>query len=454
MVNPSQPTPGFMQRVLKIQRKEIWLVITLGFLLFGNSLARQVSGIVAISGFLNSSSVNSMLFVMGIDYALILLVGGLQSLIVDRYNRIKLMAGISLAFALVFIILRVMFALGSPGWLNYTVMYLIAEQQLILFPMIFWVLANDIFNFAQTKRLFPIIASWSFVGKLAGIGIAWISPTLFARMALASEEILIFNALIYAVGFLLVVAGLRHVKVRPTVQATESVRETLTEGWDFVKGVASFRFLMMAIIALAVADTIIEFRFLVVTDTAFVGQAAYQTFYSGYRLAATLLGFGVQTFLTARLMNSLQVKNIFFIFPIVILLGAGGAIASAGLWVIVGAMLGVKLVRETVDESGRKSIQSLVPEERRGRVSTFIDNYLPASGTILACLVTGIIVQIGLWTGRDLYLVYLGVAWVCGAFALWAIFKMKKVYESSLLNWRLKRRQRVSDTMIRKITDL
>jgi len=443
----------FVQRVFRMQPREAGLVFVLGFLLFGNSLARQVSGIVAVSGFLDTSSVNSMLLVMGIDYTLVLLVGGLQSLIVDRYNRVKLMAGISLAFALVFIALRVLFAIGSPGWLNYSAMYLIAEQQLVLFPMIFWVLANDIFNFSQAQRLFPIVASWSFVGKLVGIGIAWVTPNLFASLGIRPEEILLFNALIYVVGFLLVIAGLRQVRVRPTVQQAESVKETLTEGWDFMRGVDSFRYLMFAIIALAVADTIIEFRFLVVTDAIFGGGAAYEQFYSLYRLAATLLGFVVQTFVTARLLKRIQVKNIFLIFPLVILLGAGGALASAGLWAAVAAMLSVKLVRETVDDSGRKSIQSLVPEERRGRVSTFLDNYLPASGTILACLVTGAIVGIGLWLGRDLHLVYLAVAFLCGAFALWAILHMGKVYESSLLNWRLKRRQRASDTFIKKLTN-
>ncbi len=443
---------NFAQRVFRMQPREVGLVFVLGFLLFGNSLARQVSGIVAVSGFLDTSSVNSMLLVMGIDYTLVLIVGGLQSLVVDRYNRVKLMAAITLAFALLFVVLRVLFAVGSPGWLNYSAMYLISEQQLVLFPMIFWVLANDIFNFAQAQRLFPIVASWSFIGKLVGIGIAWISPGLVARLSIQPEEILLFNALIYAVGFFLVIGGLRKVRVRPTVQQSETVKENLTEGWDFVKGVDSFRYLMLAIIALAVADTIIEFRFLVVTDAIFIGQSAYQQFYSLYRLTATLLGFVVQTFLTSRLIKGMHVKNVFLFFPLVVLLGAGGAILSAGLWASVAAMLTVKLVRETVDDSGRKSIQSLVPEERRGRVSTFIDNYLPASGTILACLVTGAIVGIGLWIGRDLHLIYLAVAFLCGGFALWAVFRMGKVYESSLLNWRLKRRQRVSDTFIGKLT--
>jgi MFS family permease len=211
---------------------------------------------------------------------------------------------------------------------------------------------------------------------------------------------------------------------------------------------------MLAILTLAVADTIIEFRFWVVTDAVFVGQSAYQNFYSLYRLAISLVSFGIQTFLTSRLLNTMQLKNMFLIFPIVVLLGVGGAIASPAIFAIVSAMATVKLVRETMDESARKNFQSLVPEERRGRVSTFMDNYLPAVGTILACVVTGLIVLVGLQINRDLHLVYLSVALLFGGIAFWATLKMRKVYESSLLNWRLKRRQRSSDSVVMKLTDL
>jgi hypothetical protein len=445
---------NFIQRVFRLQPGEGALVFVLGYLLFGNALARQVSSIVAISGFLNTGGVNEMLLVLGIDYTLVLILGGFQSLVVDRINRIRLMALISMGFALVFMLLRILFAVGAPGWLNYSVMYLVAEQQFVLFPIVFWILANDIYSFSQAKRLFPLIASWSFIGKLMGIGTAAATPALFARWGVKNEEVLLLNALIYIVAFVLITIVLRKVSLRKTVQQSETVSETLREGWDFLRGVDSFRYLMLAILTLAVADTIIEFRFWVVTDAVFVGQSTYQNFYSLYRLAISLISFGVQTFLTSRLLNTMQLKNVFLIFPIVVLLGVGGAIASPAIFAIVSAMAVIKLVRETMDESARKNFQSLVPEERRGRVSTFMDNYLPAVGTILACVVTGLIVLVGLQINRDLHLVYLSVALLCGGIAFWATLKMRKVYESSLLNWRLKRRQRTSDSVVMKLTDL
>jgi ATP/ADP translocase len=372
----------------------------------------------------------------------VLVVSALQSLVVDRFDRKKFLAGICLAFMVIFICLRVLFLVHAPEWLSYAVMYLVAEQQLIFFPLIFWVLANDLCNMAQSKRLFPIISSWSFVGKVLGIGVAAASPAFLTRMGIPLEEILSLNALIYLIAFLLILFGLKNQVIRKTAQAKESVKETMQEGWDFISNVPSFRYLIITILAMAVCDTIVEFRFLVISDAYIPGQAAYQQFYSFYRLGATLLSFLMQTFFTSRIIAKLNLKNVFYILPAITLLGSVGMFFLPGLSMAVTAMISLKMMRETVDESSRKSFEALVPEERRGRVSTFMDSYLPAIGTVLSCMVTGIIVLIGLGIGRDLSGVYIAVAIVGALVGIWAITKMRACYDSSLLNWRLKRRQR------------
>lgn len=475
--------------MFRLRPEETSVALALGFLILCNSLARQVTGIVAVSGLLSAGGVNDLLLVLLIDYIIILLTGGLQSLIVDKFNRVALMNALILGFVVVFVIARLLFTFNIPVGVNYTLLYLIAEQQLVFFPLVFWVLGNDIFDPAQAKRLFPFIASWSFVGKIIGSGIAGVAPVLVKNQ----EDVLLLNVLIYLLAYGVLALGLRQVKTRPLTIKHETVRETLSEGWGFIQEVPSFRYLTFAIVALAVCDTIVEFRFLSVSDTAFISQIAYQQFYSLYRLGVTLASFLVQSFLTSRLIEQLNLKNTFFIFPVVVLVGVIGMIALPGLGTAVLAMSLVKLVRETIDESARKAFQSLVPEERRGRVSTFMDSYLPAIGTILACLLTGAVVLAGQWLPAEVAIfVYIGVAvlgavlvvWVVlerwpvlvsilitllagtlallgfqikpeqafyfylvlvafgAGIALWSVVKMRGVYESSLLNWRLKRRQR------------
>jgi AAA family ATP:ADP antiporter len=435
-----------LNRVFHLHPGELGLVLVLGFLLLSNSMAQQVSGIVAVSGFLNEGGVNQILIVWIVDMLLIVLTTGLQSLIIDRFDRITLMRWLIFGLALVFTVLRLAFTF-QVGWLNHALLYLVSEQQWLFFPLVFWVLANDVFDMAQSKRLFPLIASWAFVGRLLGIGIAAVSPNLFSRLDIKAEEILSLNILVYMLAYLLS-ASLHNVKLRETSQKQETVQETLSEGWAFVREVASFRYLILAIVALIVCDTILEFRFLVVSDAAFATLASYQTFYSLYRFGFTLASFAVQSLLASRIIARVNLKNAFLIWPFAALFGALWMVVLPGIISAVGGTVLQRLPQYTVDQSARKSFQALVPEERRGRVSVFMDSYLFAVGTIIGCLITGAIVFVGLQLNRSAsFYVYLAVAALAAALAIWAIFKMRTVYDSSLFNWRLKRRQRRSSVL-------
>lgn len=443
-----------LMQFFRLQPGEAGLVFVLGFALLANALAMQVSGIVAISGFLSSGGVNGFLVVLLVDYAFILITGALQTLVIDKFDRKTLIQWVTLLFAFLFVILRMMFVFKAPEWLNYSLMYILAEQQLILFPLVFWVLSNDIFKIAEAKRLFPLISGFSFIGKLIGIGISLISPSLFPRLGIQPEEILTLNIMVYMLAFMILWGGLNKIQVRKTVVQTETLGETLREGWKFMLDVPAFKYVMYAIIALAVADTLIEFRFVVVTDSVYNTQAAYQTFFSTYRLILTILSLVVQAFVTGYLIKEMQIKNTFLFFPAVALIGVLGMMLLPGVSMAIAAMASVKLIRDTINESGRKSFQGLVPEERRGRVSTLMESYLPSIGTMLACVVGIAIVYLGQLLLEDVAVLYLAVAGVAAAMALYAVLKMRTVYDSSLLNWRLKRRQRRTQTaLFDKLTD-
>jgi len=85
----------------------------------------------------------------------------------------------------------------------------------------------------------------------------------------------------------------------------------------------------------------------------------------------------------------------------------------------------------------------LVPEERRGRVSIFMESYLYVVGVLIGCILTGLIVWVGGLIGSQFhYYLYLAIAVVASIGAIWAVFRLRATYDTSLLNWRLKRRQR------------
>lgn len=440
---------GPLKDFFDVRPKEISLVLAMGFLLLSNSLAQQVSGIVAISGFLNQVGVPSILIVWTVDVLLIALTTGLQSLVVDRFDRIKILRILTLSFAIIFVILRVLFLFPVPEWLNFSLLYLVSEQQWLFFPIVFWILANDGLSTSQTKRLFPLFASFGFIGKLIGIGIAAFSPAFLTSLNFSLEEVLVLNVVIYILAFIVSFIGLSRLKLRTSItHKKEKVREMISEGFVFMREVPAFRYLGIAIIAAIVADTIIEFHFLVESDAVFTTQTRYQTFYSFYQLGLTLASV-LMGLVAGHIINKMTLKNVFFIWPVTALVGGAWMIALPGIISGVGGVFIQKLPQFTIDESARKSMQSLVPDEIRGRVSIFMDSYLFTAGTLIAALLTGIVILAG-----ASFLIYLAIAIVAALIAIWAIFKMRQVYDNSLLHWRLKRRRSRNTLVGKLVTDL
>jgi ATP:ADP antiporter, AAA family len=434
---------AFLNRLFSLKPGEATLVLALGFLLFCNSLAVEISYVVSVSGFLSEVGVYQFLWVFGISYSLILLMLAFQSLIVDRFDRKRLMRRIIIGFAVAFIVLRCLFLGGAPPWLTYSLFYVLTEQQWLLFPLIFWVLANDLVGTSQAKRLFPLIAGLGFVGKFAGVSIATLAPSLFERWHLNNHALLSINILMYIAAYAIAKTPLKRWPLRNITHKSEPLKETLTEGWGFIQEVPAFRYLVISLLALAICDTLIEFRFFSTTEAVFPEATQFQTFYGTYRLMMILSAWALQSFATSRILNGIGLKNSFLIMPIAMFVGLALMTLMPGLPSGVGAILLARLSWDTLDESARKSFQSLVPEERRGRVSLFMDGYLLALGTLLGSLITGIVVFLGRAFAYDQsFYIYLGIGLTLALIAFVAILQMRQVYDRSLLNWRLKRRQR------------
>lgn len=444
---------AFLSRAFNVRDDEFGIVCILSLLLLGNTIARQMTGIVGISDLINTAGPNQTLIVNGINGIMICITAMLASLIIDRFHRVELLKWTAFGFAMLFVVMEVISLLSDSTQIVAAMVYLISQQQWLLFPMFFWVLANDIFEIVQAKRLIPVIGSWSFVGKMLGIGLTLLPPLLFRigwldTNELTLEMVIRLNILFYMVAFLMIVVGLRKIQIRSLDHLDANIKESLNEGLDFVRQVAAFRFLLMAIVAVAVCDVIVEYRFFVVAKSTIADSVSYKEFYSFYLMAAAIFSFMVQGFVTSRMIQRFQLKNTFLVQPFVALTSAIAMILSPAMVSSTISSLLLKISRNTVDEATRKAYQGFVPEERRGRVALFTDNYAPAVGMIIAAALGISIIYVCEKVGfANSFYVYLGITAVFAGLAVWFIMKMRASYDDSMFNWRLKRRKRGSDLL-------
>ncbi|NJM00339.1 MAG: hypothetical protein HC924_16805 [Synechococcaceae cyanobacterium SM2_3_2] len=432
----------------KSARTQTIAFLVLGAILFGNAISQKISEIAAVSNFLNDVGAERMLLVWIVDGFLNIVITGFQSLIIDRFNRITLIQIISIGLALSFVLVRLLFLLGAPSGISYAALFLISQQQLVFFPLVFWILASDIFELSKSKRLFPRLAVWGLVGNLAGIELAAIMPPLLDRLGIDLQEILSFNALIYVFIAVILILGLDHKQITTYPQPKEKILEVLSEGRAFVRDVPAFRYLTIGILLIIICETAIEFRFFEILEITLTSAADNQFFYSLYYFVRLALSIVIQLLATTNILNAIGLKNSFFILPISSIVGFLCIVLQPSLWGIMVGTLMEKIPQYTVDESARKAFLGLVPEIKRGRVSSFMDSYLLSIGAIIGSILVGIsILMTRQWSVLQSVDISAIIGLTASVLAVASIWKMRSVYDQSMLNWRLKRRQRVKSVL-------
>lgn len=433
-------------KFLDLRTGEWSLVLSLLFLLALNTMVLQITNVVATAGFVSQVGVTEILWLWVVDMVITLITAALFALIVDRFSRIKLVGWLLLGFAGCYSLLYVLFWSGLDARLTYPLLYVFSDQQYVLFPLAFWSLANDVYNVAESKRLFPIIAAGAALGSIAGNALA----ALYARQGWDTTRLLRLSTVIFVLGFGLLWFTFRKrtLRTRQSKHADTDIRKTIAVGWDFIKNVPIFAYLAGAMLLVGLAFTIIEYHFLFTLDQRFAHDSAgFQAFYGLYSAALIVATWLFQWLVTGRLLKRLKLKSTFCVLPSTLVLASIGALVGSGILGGASSRFLGRLVQKAWDEPARKSIQGLIPDERRGRVSTFLDSYFYSLATVLGCLLVGglYLVQRAGWIQQQtLETIYLCVAAAAAAGAIWATLQLRKVYDTSMLNWRLSRAKRKS----------
>ncbi len=437
-----------LPQFLRFKPGELGLVFTLGLILFVNYAAMGITKVISVSGFLSQVKDQYILLVWAVDMVLLILATGIQSLVIDRFDRIKMMMAVLLVFTGLYAILPFAFFFKSfPLSIAYTLIYLLNDQQWRFFPVVFWILVNDIFDPAAGRRLLPVIGTFAFIGTIVGLGIAGLDASLH----FGAIKLLYLNAIIFFAGFIVAYLGLRKVRIVGATRTAVSMKESFSEGWDFIKTVPAFAYQALGMLAAGAVMTILLYNTL--SDAHIDLGGGFQAFYAEYNLLIAIGSIILQT-LTGRIIEKLSLKNSFLIQPFVMLAGAVLNFFVPGYLSSATAQGVARISYDTIDSSNRKAFQALVPNEKRGRVSMFIDSYLPSLGTIIGSMLTFGIIAVGLGLGlnRDLYgAIYLGLGIALAILAIWAAFRGRKTYDESLLNWQLKRRTRGSSGVLDKL---
>lgn len=418
-------------------RERAWpMALSLALVFVAGFLAE----VVAAAQTLTNAGPTALLWVFPLGGLGLIALAVLQFKYVDAKARLPVLRGATLAYAAAMAVAAVLLLLGVVPAFASILSWLMADQMNFLLPLLLWSLAADEFNVAEGRKIFGWIVTWSYVGQVVGLGISTLTAPLFATWNVPLPWLLwVAPVLLVFVGLWLPrkMAGSAAAK---GLARAEDLSTSMRSAWDFVSGVPVWRYLLIGSVLVFTAGNMVFIGFLVQTDEIFTGDAAQlQLLYGGVSLVAFALCWLIQAAWAEKLLESWGIPGVLLVLPVAAL-GAGIllAVGAAGQWL---AVLAVALVtwlipRWSIDENARRAALALVPDERRTRVSFIIDLGPVAVGLILS----GPAAAIGVLTGN---VVLVGLVAVLLAAASLPLFqKVRRGWEDSLLNWRLRRRKK------------
>ena len=422
--------------------------------------------VTGVSGFVETLGTKNLPWISIAEMGFGLLASGIYIKFADRMPSLRLMKFFLLLLAIVYIVISALFfAAKSTSWLAglatifnlkesttllYPLLYLLRSQQIVIFPIVFWNLANSLYSMADARKVFPLIASGEMIGGLIGYTLF---TELFGRAAIFTKdnalELLLLCGGLYL--FILLVMQLRIKSATDDDDGDDSEKasfiENFKDGVQTIRAVPLFRYLAITVALTWVTLPILEYHFYKTIEPASGQQSgSFESFYSLYSIGLTLLPLILQWRIVPALTKRVELRSAFIILPVAMVIGALVLNLTSGVYVAALIVLVSFTIYSSWDSPMTNTLQYLVPEERRARVGALLNNYSYAFGKIFGSLVLGLILSASL-SGNINTIIYMSVALVAALCSLGTAIMVRQTYEKSMLSWRIARRARSSSVL-------
>ena len=354
----------------------------------------------------------------------------LYGLLVDRLPRIKLVIGVSLAFAAQLVLFYAAMALPSLrgelglvffAWVGIFSVMVVAQ---------FWGYANDLYSKEQGDRLFPMIALGASVGAALGSKVA---EQLIKRLGV---ELMLLAAalLLVACAVLFGLVERRESAPRSTEQSASDPPPEGNKQGGF-KLVLKHRYLLLiALFALLYnwVNTNSEYMLskVIKADIAAavargeisakqVGDAIGAT-YASFFFYVNVLGVLLQTFVVSRLVRALGLSKAFLFLPVISIVNAG-IVAFLPMVALVRAS---KTAENATDYSLNNTLKQMLwlvtSPQMKYKAKQVVDTFCVRIGDVCSALSVYVLVDLAqLSVGRFAWLsIALGAAWLVLALAI------------------------------------
>ena len=319
--------------------------------------------------------------------------------IVDRLDRSKLFALVLAVFGSGLVVAS-RFAGDFPDF-AYRGLYIACFLMKGIVFLQFWLLAGDLLDLRQAKRLFPVLLGFSLVGGVAGSVLASVLPRWLPTEALLTAAGILLLAAIAPVR--MVGADVRRRRpAAPRGHRLSDVWRGLRRDVEYSFRTPLLRTISLFILLLALLSQVLDFllgkaaHLQFTTPDGAVALDSLTTFYAVLNAVVVGAGVLVQLLLANRIIGSVGVTRGELVGPLTFLgafaaigfvwLAGGGRIGSAFFLTLVVSKAVQKVLRISLVRTSTDLIYNAIADDRRGRAKAFKETLIEPLGVLLGGL--------------------------------------------------------------------
>lgn len=418
----------------RLRRRGAPIAATLAIVTFSGILA----DIVSLSQILTLSGATSLLILYPLGGLGVAIPGLALSPVVDRWARLPMLRTVGLGIAGAYLIVVVLLPVAPT--VAVSLAWIVAVLQNTLFPMLVWSLATDIFNVSQSREINGWIGSWSYVGRLAALGLSTVAPVLALWADVPLTALLVLPPILTAGVALWLPRRMRDAPAAHGTGRGASTPDALADGWRFVREVHIWRWLVIGAAFSCTADGLNSIGVAAASEFV-IGQnpGALTMYLAGMQLLATVLSLLVQRYVSAPTMRRVGVRGGLLVQPVsqvVAGLLLTASLITSNLLVLAVAIVVWRVPSWTLDQTAKSAALGYVPDRRRARVSLI----LVLASIALAWTVSAPLAAPALLIGPTWLIGAVSAAVGTVAFVWWR--RLYRGWDAGLLDWRLQRRKR------------
>jgi AAA family ATP:ADP antiporter len=364
---------------------------------------------VSAAMFLNKFNIDKL------PYLYILIAGG-GGVLAYFYTRVALKTSLTAAVSWTMLISVVcLIALWwlvdmNLPWMLYVFNIWVSLFSIVLFSQ-GWLVAANMFDSRQAKRLYGLLGLGAIVGATIGSAVT----TLTVKIV-GTRNLILACAVMVILAFVAFLGAVRQGGASLTRARAADTEKLQFSARDIFASVARHRHLQLiiAIILLTfIVDELVDFQFQAVAKHNFRGDQL-TAFFGGFFFYLNLISLVLQLFFTAWIVRHIGVGGTLLIMPVSIMAGSLAAAAMPGLVSAVILRFSEAVNRYTFNRTGMELLFLPLPSGLKNRTKAFVDIFIDRFGRGLAGILLAVLLAAGLRDMRVIAMLTVGitVAWI------------------------------------------